>query len=133
MAKVILEDVVLDVDSNDISSYVKSCSLDYGAEIHDVTAMGDGGKDKITGFTDWKIEAEVYTDATLSGILFPLVGAAAVACKVRETSGALGAGNPEYQGDGLVASFPPISGSVGQPHVVTLTIEGTKTLTRATS
>ena len=129
--KKILDDLFLSVGGSDISEYIKSGTLNYAAEIHDVTAMGDGGKDKISGFTDWSIDLELYGLAALSAILFPLVGAASTsAILMRETSAAVGADNPDYGGAALVENFPPLGGSAGDPHVVSCTIQGTKILTR---
>lgn len=134
MAKRILQDVYLTFSAQNISAYLTNFTLNYSAEIHDVTTMNAAGnKQKLSGFKDWSIEAEVTNEPALSAILFSLVGGAAAAVVVRETSGVLGADNPEYRGNGILENYPPIGGAVGDPHKASITIQGDGALTRHTA
>lgn len=135
MAELVFTDGHVSVDSNDISDHVKSVTVNYSAEMQDNTAMADTTKSSIGGLKSWSVEIEVMQDfaaANIDSILFPLVGTTFVVA-VRPTSSAVGATNPEYTGTGILESYPPIGGSVGDLATTSITIQCAGTLSRATS
>jgi len=135
MAQLILEDAFVSVDGNDISSSVKSVTVNYSAEMQDDTTMGDDTKSNKGGLKNWSAEVELLQDfasGQLDSILFPLVGTT-VAVIFRPTSAAVSASNPNYTGNGTVESYPPLGGTVGDLASTTISIQPAGTLSRATS
>ncbi len=117
MANIVLKDAYVMINAVDLSDHVKSVTLNYKAELQDDTAMGDDGRSRLGGLLDWDADVEFYQDYAASKVdatLFPLVGAAAFAVKIRPTSGAISATNPEYQGNGVLENYQPVAGAVGE-------------------
>ena len=124
------------INSVDLSDHLTDVSLTYEADELDTTASGSTTKTFIAGLKNWKIDATVNQDFAASSVdatLFPLVGAAAFAVILKPTSAATSATNPKFTGNGILTSYPPMSGAVGEKASIKFTIRGTGTLTRATS
>lgn len=133
MAELIWNDVVLDVNSVDLSDHTRSSSLNYGVEMLEITAMGDGARSRIAGFKEWSIDAEFNQDFAASSVdatLFPLVGAVEFPISMKPTSAATSATNPDYNGNALLENYP-FGGSVGEVAIVNVTFSGSGTLTRS--
>ena len=116
MANIVLKDAYVMINAVDLSDHVKSVTLNYKAELLDDTAMGDSGRSRIAGLLDWDADIEFYQDYAASNVdatLFPLAGAAAFAVKIQGVSGTISATNPQYQGNGVLESYQPVGGSVG--------------------
>jgi hypothetical protein len=115
MAEFVLDDAFVSIAANDISTNVKSLTINYGAAAGDVTAMGDLTTINIGGLKEWSVDIEFnqdFTAAALDSILFPLVGTS-VALVIRPDSAAKGADNPEFTGSAILTTYPPLGGSVG--------------------
>jgi len=135
MAKMVLDNAYLSIAANDISANVKSVTLNYAAGIQDITAMGDLTKINLGGLKEWSIEAELNQDfaaAGLDSILFPLVGST-VAVILRPDAGAVSTSNPNYSGNAVLASYPPLGGSVGDVAGTSISLQSASTLSRATA
>lgn len=136
MAQIVLTDAFVSLAGNDISANVKSVTINYQAEVQDDTAMGDTTRSRVGGLKDWSIDLELHQDwaaAALDSILFPLVGTQ-IAMVIRPVkSTVVGTGNPNYTGTGLLESYKPLGGSVGDLAMANVTIPGAGTLTRATA
>ncbi len=135
MGSQVLTDAYVSIAGNDISAYVKSVGLEYQAEVHDETAMGDTHRNKIAGLKDWSLSLQLINDhaaAALESILFPLVGTS-VAVIVRPDSDAVSTSNPEYTGNAIVESFSPLQGNIGDLSETSVNLPGNGDLSRATS
>ena len=101
--------------------------------------MSDGSRQRVASFVDWSIDVTFRQDfiapATnaVDSTLFSLVGAAAFAIEIRPDAGAASATNPKFTGNALLASYSPLTGSVGDVASAPATFQGDGTLTRATS
>lgn len=84
------------------------------AELDD-TAFGDTARSRIAGLQDASVTLNLTQDFAGSAVdatLFPLLGTK-VPVKVRPTSGAISATNPEYVANFLVSKYSPFNSSVG--------------------
>ena len=136
MATFVYTDASVVVNSFDLSDHVKSCTLNYEAEMLDDTVMGDTTRSNIAGLLNWSIDVEFLQDfasAKVDATLFTLVGAAAFTVTVKPTSGSVSATNPSFSGSAVLESYPPMSGSVGDLETASATFRSAGTLTRATS
>ena len=128
------------INGVDLSDHVMSASINYESEIQDLTAMQTGsgphGRKKLSGLVNWTVDLEFnqdYDAASVDATLFGLVGGAPVSFVAKPTELAVSPTNPSYSGNVLVATYPPISGQVGEPHRSSVTLEGDGILTRATA
>ena len=136
MATFVYTDASVVVNSVDLSDHVKSCTLNYEAEMLDDTVMGDTTRSNIAGLLNWSIDVEFLQDfasAKVDATLFTLVGAAAFTVTVKPTSGSVRATNPSFSGSAVLESYPPMSGSVGDLETASATFRSAGTLARATS
>ena len=136
MATFVYTDASVVVNSVDLSDHVKSCTLNYEAEMLDDTVMGDTTRSNIAGLLNWSIDVEFLQDfasAKVDATLFSLVGAAAFTVTVKPTSASVSATNPSFSGSAVLESYPPMSGSVGDLETASATFRSAGTLARATS
>ena len=136
MAEFAYTNAYLLLNAVDLSDHVRSLTINYSNEVQDITAMGDTARNRLPALNDWSIDVEFNQDFASSKVdatVFSLVGAATFAVKVKAVNTTIGATNPEYQGNVLLESYTPLSGSVGDVSTATIRLVGNGTLTRATS
>jgi len=117
MATFVLTDATVSINSVDLSDRVQSVSIDYSAEMQDDTTMGAGTRTMIPGLLNYTIEVQMVQDfasAEVDDTLFSLVGAVAFPIAIRPTSAAISATNPEFQGNVIIESYPPLGNTVGE-------------------
>jgi hypothetical protein len=136
MATFVYTDASVVVNSVDLSDHVKSCTLNYEAEMLDDTVMGDTTRSNLAGLLNWSIDVDFLQDfasAKVDATLFSLVGAAAFAVVLKPTSGSVSSTNPSFTGNAVLESYPPMTGGVGDLETVSVTFRSAGTLARATS
>jgi hypothetical protein len=117
----------------DLSDHVKSVTLDYKGELQDNTAMGATTRTRLGGLKDWSLEIEFFQDfaaAEVDATLFGLVGTP-FTIEVKPVNAAASPTNPRYNGTGILESYPPIGGSVGEMAMTSVSIQAAGVLSRA--
>ena len=141
MAELVFKDPYVSIGGTVLSDHVRSVTIRYGAEIKDRTAGGNVGaggvkaREKIAGLVDWSMDIEFnqdYAAGEVDATLFPLVGAAEFAVVVKPDGSVTSATNPSYTGNGVIESYEPIAGTVGEPVTAPVTVSGSGILQRAT-
>jgi hypothetical protein len=128
----VFKDAYLSVNGSDLSTYVRSVELPLGAELYDDTTMGDTARVNAAGLLTWSVTAELKQDfANVDAVLHPLVGAAAFAVIIKPNGSVTGASNPAFSGNGVIESYQPFGGSVGDNTICTVTLQCAGTLSRA--
>jgi hypothetical protein len=120
------------INAVDLSAYVKSVSIAYGAEILETTAMSKTTKVKKGGLKDWSVDLELNQDfagGAVDATLFSLVGVDTT-IGIRPVNTDIAATNPEYTGTAILSSYPPLDGTHGQNLTTKVHFEGSDTLTR---
>ena len=116
MATFVLTNAFISVGGTDLSDHVRTITVDYSAELPDDTVMSDDTRSVAAGgLFNWTVTVEWLQDFAATKVdvtLFPLVGTAP-ALIIRPDSGAKSATNPEYTGSGVLGTYSPITGSVG--------------------
>lgn len=137
MAAFVLTDAEIVVNSVDLSDYVLSATLNYGADLQEDTSMGDTTRTRLAGLKDWSLEVTFKQDfdsGAVDDTLFSLVGAAAFPVTCKGVAGsATSATNPKFSGSAVLESYPPFGNGIGELAQVSVTFQGSGTLTRATS
>ncbi len=135
MAALVLTDVYLAFNSNDLSSYVQSITIDPESAIVESTTMGNTWETNLGGLKSWSATIQFrqdFANSALDSILFPLLGGTYVMTG-KSTSGPVSTSNPSYSGSGILKSYTPITGSVGDLAKAPASIQGSGALVRATS
>lgn len=138
MAKTILNNAFFKAGESgkevDLSDHVRSIAIELKTDIVDATCMSDTYKDKLAGFTDWKVTVEFaqdYAAANVDATLFPLMGTA-VSLIIRPDSAAKGATNPEFTGTAIMSDYSPLDGKVSDLNTNKVVFEGQNNLARGT-
>jgi hypothetical protein len=125
VAKHVLRDAMVSVNSVDLSDHVSAVSIETSRPEVDVTSMGADYMEIIPGIPDATVTVSFFNDyaagevyATLQPLSttdtpFPIA--------IRPTTGAISATNPEMQMSVLMYSFSPISGDVGSANTMEAT------------
>lgn len=139
MAKIVLTDASITINSVDLSDHFSSVTLEDTADEVEFTGFGSGYREFGQGLKDATVTLTAFqdyatgeVDATLyplydSGGTFPVV--------VKSDSGATSSTNPSYTMVGRLFSYSPIAGAVGEASTTDITIRngGTAGLIRGTS
>ena len=127
MAKIILTDASITVNSVALSSLSNSVTLTYEKDSVEVTAFGDSGHKFTGGLQNITCEMELFQDFAASqteATIFPLVGTPTTVV-ILPTSAAVGAENPSYTiTDAMLVSHTPVAGAVGEIAMTTLSFTG---------
>ena len=135
MAKFVLTDASVTLNSVDLSDHVSSVTLEITADEIVTTAMGDTFQSRTGGLKDGTLSIEFQQDFASSEVdttLFPLLGTT-TAFVVKPTSGSVSSTNPSYTGSVLVNSHSPVANGVGELATMSVSFPTSGTITRATS
>jgi len=137
MAEIVFQNPAVIINNVSLTDHVRSMTINYEAELKDITASGSSGRKRKAGLKNWTASIEFNQDYAASKVdatLFPLVGnTTAVPFVAFPNSSAVGAGNPKFSGNCHVESYVPIGGAVGEEGKTSPAIVGHGVLARSTS
>lgn len=116
MAKFVLTDAYVSINSVALSNRVRSVTINYSADEVEQTTMSDGTHNFLGGLKNYSVDIEFGQDFAASNVdatMFGIVGTA-VAVEIRPTSSSRSATNPGYNATMLVAEYNPIGNSIGE-------------------
>lgn len=119
-----------------LSTHVKSVTLNTSVDLLDATAMGDTHRERLTGIKDWSVDLvfhQSFSAAEVDATLWAVYAAGGVTIIVRPDAGSVSTTNPNYTGTVILENYSPIAGSVGENHEAPVRLMGHGTLTRATA
>lgn len=138
MATFVMYDASVTVGGVDLSTYIRSVTIDSSQNMTDDTAMGDAFTSNAAGLASWSITLEMLqdyaaskVDATMNSCLG--IGVTPKVLVIKPTSGTVGTANPSYTGSGVLESYNPVAGSVGDQAMASATFQSASALVRATS
>ena len=124
MAKLVLKNPYVYMNSTVLTSYVREITLTYTAEDVDATCGGDDSKARLAGLKDWSLGltlAQDFTNNTVDSVMYAAVGTT-TAWTIRATTSAVGANNPAYTGTGILFDYPILSGAIGDLATAAITV-----------
>jgi hypothetical protein len=136
MAKKVLLDAVLVIDSNDLTQWCAKVELDDEFEEKDTTTFASGGAKEVQGGLESGGVGISFKNSHTAGELDEIMWAlrrSVVSFTARADAAAVSASNPQYSGDILVNQWSPIMGSVGDVNELDVTYPLSGPLVRATS
>lgn len=116
MSTLAFTDCRFEFNSVDLSDWVTSVELPVDFDALENTAMGNTARSRQKGLQDSTIKVKLNQDFASGGpdaTIWAAIGTV-VAIKVRPTSAAIGATNPEYVGSYLINQHKPFGNSVGE-------------------
>jgi hypothetical protein len=133
MAKLVLTDANITLNSTDISSNVASVTLSSSAAEVETTAFGQGAVTRVGGLKDNSVTLALHNDySAVEGLVYPLIGATATIV-IKPNGTAVGTANPSYTATVLVTEWTPVNGAVGELNTADVTWPISGTITKATS
>ena len=136
MATFVSTDAYVSIGGVDLSDHCIRAEVTRDSEAQDDTVMGDTTRSNKGGLLNWGMSIEFLQDYAANKVdvtINALVGSTTT-CTVRAVStGGVSATSPNYTGLGLIQSYNPVAGSVGEMAKATVTVLPAGTLSRATS
>jgi len=135
LAKFVLTDASVTLNSVDLSDHVASVTLDITADEIMTTAMGETFQSRTGGLKTGTLSIDFQQDFAASEVdatLWPLLGST-TAFVVKPTSDAVSSTNPSYSGSVLVNQHIPVANAIGELATMSVSFPTSGTITRATS
>jgi hypothetical protein len=137
MAIQIFRNAYISLNAVVLSDHGVDVTLDTGREMQDKTAFGADTRINIAGLKTWTLTItfqQDYAAAKVDPTLWPLYdGGTEFAIELRADAGAVSSTNPKWTGNGVISSYTPVGGAIGDLQMAPVTIEAAGTLTRATA
>jgi len=137
MARDVLTDVSVIINSVDLSDHVASVELSQSFDDIETTAFGDGGRTRVGGLEDSSVTLSFHQDYAATSVdatINPLVGGTASVLLVpKGTAGTVSATNPAYSFTCLITEWQPLSGAVGDLNTADVTWPVSGRVTRGTT
>lgn len=124
MSQIVITNALVKLNAVDESANCTGATIDYKAEVKDVTPYGSTSHKKIAGLTDWSVKLEFdldFANSANDGRFFALVGTV-IAVEIAPVNSAASTSNPHYKGNGIVEGYTPIAGKVGDAAKTSMTI-----------
>lgn len=135
MAKIVLTDASITINSVALSDHANSVTLNYEVDSVEVTSFGDTGHKFAGGLQNITVDIELMQDFAASSVestVYGLVGSTTTIV-IKPTSAAVSATNPSYTVTGAyLAAHTPVAASVGELAMTSLSFTG-GSLAKATS
>jgi hypothetical protein len=127
MAKIVLTDAEIAINSVGLSDLSNSVTINYEVDSVEVTAFGDTGHNFTGGLRNLSVEVALmqdYAAGKTEATIYPLVGTT-TELVIKPTTGLDSPTNPRYTITGaFLASHTPVAGAVGELSMTTLTFTG---------
>ncbi len=137
MAKFVLKDAEIVINTVDLSAWVNAATLDINPDLPEANTMGTFFKVRQVGLSDATLSVtftQNFDSGAVDATLWPLVGAVpfTVTAMADKTAG-IGVTNPRYSMSAVLGTYQPIQGTIGDTALVNATFPSSGALTRATS
>ena len=135
MAKLVLNDASITINSVDLSDRIAAVTITTEAADIPTTAFGNTAVTRVAGLKDNSIQLDFHQDfavAEVEATIYPLIGTL-TSVVVLPANGAVTASNPSYTMDCLVTSWTPLAGAVGELLTASVTWPVSGEITKATS
>ena len=135
MAKLVLTNATVSLNSSDISSSVAAITLSTSAAEVPTTNFGSGGAvTRVAGLIDNSVTLSMHNDYNaIDGLIFPLIGSTAVTMVIKSSTAAVSTANPSYTFSVLCTEWTPVNGAVGELNTADVTWPISGGITKATS
>jgi len=133
MAKIVLTDAKVTINSVNLSDHINSITLETKDDIVETTAFGSTAKTRVAGLVDNSVTFDFMQDfaaANVEATIYPLLGSTTTIV-VQPTSSAVGTTNPTYTFTALISEWSPLKGGIGQLATASVTWPISGSITKA--
>lgn len=127
MAKVVLTDASVSINSISLGDHSNSVTVNYEVDSVETTAFGNAGHIFAGGLQNLSVEIALMQDFAASNVeatIYPLVGTTTTLA-IKATSSATSVTNPLYTiSNAFLAAHTPVAGAVGELMMTTLSFTG---------
>ena len=135
MARIVLTNAYVTVNSVDVSDHVASVTLNSSIDVVETTAFGTtGARSRVGGLADNSITLEFHQDyasGSIEATVYPLLGTTTTVV-VKPSGSSTSATNPSYTATALVSEWTPLNGAVGELATASVTWPVSGAITKAT-
>lgn len=121
----------------DLSDHVEQVGIEYKKETPETTAMGSSHRTRISGLKDWTVQLGLHQDFSPASVDAAMYAAFMATTNptitIKPISGAVSPTNPSFSGSVIVPTYSPISGSIGDVSKMSVNLEGSGIMTKATA
>ena len=135
MAKIVLTDAKVTINSVNLSDHIASVTIDEKTDVVETTAFSNSAKTRVAGLQDHNVTFEFHQDFAATNVeatIYPLLGQATT-CVVVPTSSSVTTTNPSYTFSAVVAEWQPLKGGIGQLATASVTWPISGSITKATA
>jgi hypothetical protein len=137
MAKIVLTDAKVTINSVVLSDHISSITLDTKEDIVETTGFGATGaaKTRVAGLVDNSVTIDFMQDfaaANVEATIYPLIGSTTTIV-VQPTSSAASSTNPTYTFSALVSEWTPLKGTIGSLATASVSWPISGAITKATA
>ena len=136
MARIVLTNAYVTVNSVDVSDHVASVTLNSSIDVVETTAFSStAARTRIGGLADNSITLEFHQDyasGSIEATVYPLLGTT-TSVVVKPNGSSTSATNPSYTSTVLVSEWTPLNGAVGELATASVTWPVSGAITKATA
>lgn len=139
MARIVLTNAYITINSVNLSDHIKSVTLTTSDDIVETTAFGSTARTRVAGLADNSVALEFDQDyaassveATINAAGSSLVGTVTTIV-VKPNGATTAADNPAFTFSALISEWTPLSGAVGELATASVTWPISGTITKAVS
>lgn len=136
MARIVLTNAYVTVNSVDVSDHVASVTLNSSIDVVETTAFSStAARTRIGGLADNSITLEFHQDyasTSIEATVYPLLGTTTTVV-VKPNGSTTSVTNPSYTGTVLVSEWTPLNGAVGELATASVTWPVSGAITKATA
>jgi hypothetical protein len=135
MARIVLTDAKVTINSVNLSSFIASVSLSTTNDVVETSAFSStAAKTRIAGLADNSVTLEFHQDYATSSVeatIYPLLGSTTTI--VVSPTSTVSATSPSYSFTALVSEWTPLNGGVGELATASVTWPISGAITKATA
>jgi hypothetical protein len=139
MARIVLTNAYITINSVNLSDHIKSVTLTTSDDIVETTAFGSTARTRVAGLADNSVALEFDQDyaassveATINAAGSSLVGTVTTIV-VKPNGATTAADNPAYTFSALISEWTPLNGAVGELASASVTWPISGAITKAVS
>jgi hypothetical protein len=134
MARIVLTNAKVTINSVNLSDHIASVTLSTSADVVETTGFSStAARTRVAGLQDNSVTLEFHQDFATSNVeqtIYPLLGTATTVV-VTPVDTTVGATNPSYTFSALVSEWQPLSGAVGELATASVTWPISGAITKA--
>jgi hypothetical protein len=135
MARIVLTDAKVTINSVNLSDHIASITLNTSADVVETTGFSStAARTRVAGLQDNSVTLEFHQDFATSNVeqtIYPLIGTATTV--VVSPTSTVSATSPSFTFSALISEWQPLSGAVGELATASVTWPISGAITKAYS